>query len=89
MVDLASVLADRHEIVPAFFWQPVQLDPGTPYRRLAEGLPEPVIDLSSVLDDPPGPVYLDGGHTNELGAELVAAAMLPHLRRAIDEAADG
>lgn len=84
-VDLARFLAGEHDIVPFFFWQPVQLDPGTPYRELAEGLPDPVIDLSAVLDDPPAPVYIDGGHTNELGAELVAEAMYPHLEAAIEQ----
>jgi hypothetical protein len=72
-----------HGVEPFFFWQPVQLDPGQPYRELAERLPPPVIDLSHVLDDPPREVYLDGGHTNELGAQLVAEAMYPHLVEAL------
>lgn len=88
-VDLATFLAEEHGITPFFFWQPVQLDPGTPYRVLAEGLPDPVIDLSAVLDDPPAPVFIDGGHTNELGAELVAEAMYPHLAPTIDREAEG
>lgn len=88
-VDLATFLAEEHGITPFFFWQPVQLDPGTPYRVLAEGLPDPVIDLSAVLDDPPAPVFIDGGHTNELGAELVAEAMYPHLAPTIDRESEG
>lgn len=88
-VDLATFLAREHGVVPFFFWQPVQVDPGTPYRELAEGLPAPVIDLSAVLDDPPAPVYIDGGHTNELGAEIVAEAMYPHLVPAIAREAPG
>jgi lysophospholipase L1-like esterase len=47
------------------------------------------IDLTAALDGIREPVYLDGGHTNELGARTVATAlygvMEPALRRALDE----
>jgi lysophospholipase L1-like esterase len=86
MLDLAEFLAEEHGVRPAFFWQPVRLPDDSPYYELAAGLPAPVVDLTDALDDPPGEVYLDGGHTNELGARLVAEAMYPHLTDALDEA---
>jgi lysophospholipase L1-like esterase len=75
MVELAGFLARDADAAPRFFWQPVQVAPGTPYRIVAESLPRPVVDLSAILDDPPSPVFIDGGHTNELGALLVAEAV--------------
>jgi hypothetical protein len=38
------------------------------------------IDLSTALDQVDRPVYFDHGHTNEMGARVVAEAMYAHLR---------
>lgn len=39
-----------------------------------------VTDLTHALDDVRVPVFLDWGHTNELGARVVAQAMYDDLR---------
>ena len=53
------------------------------YRRMEQrfrlSLPDEVIDLSGALDSVPDPVYWDAVHTNELGARVVATALLDEL----------
>jgi len=44
-----------------------------------------VIDVSDALDEVTVPVYLDAGHTNELGASVIARALYLHLRPLLDE----
>ena len=39
-----------------------------------------VIDVSDALDEVEVPVYLDAGHTNELGASVIARVLYLHLR---------
>ncbi len=46
-------------------------------------LADPVIDISDATDQEPTSVFWDFVHTNERGAELVAAAIEPHLRAAV------
>lgn len=54
-------------------------------QRFRTQRPPGVIDLGGVMDGTGEPVYFDSGHTNELGADIVAGAMLdellPTLRR--------
>ena len=55
--------------------------------RFRAVLPPEVIDLAGVFDGLDEPVYLDGVHTNELGARVVAHAMYENLRGDLAEAA--
>jgi len=50
------------------------------------GAPAGVVDLTAVFDDHRIPIYWDGGHTNEAGAQLVAEAMLDEVLAATEEA---
>lgn len=72
-------LAETNGAAAVFFWQPVRAAPA-PYPQIADAVGDVAIDLTSVLVEPASPVYTDDGHTNELGAALVARAMYEHLR---------
>lgn len=74
---LLDHVASAHRVPTAVFWQPTAL--WLPYEDLTERVATigGGVDLSEVLDDAPSPVFLDGVHTNELGARLVAEAMWP------------
>ncbi len=94
-----SVRLLRHEAdeagVPALvFWQPGPQPAGPdgsgvlppdPYAELTRrvGRVEGSIDVSDALEDPPAPVYIDGLHTNELGARVVAEALWAHVGPAL------
>lgn len=84
---LEQRLADRGGVAPFFFWQPVQGDHAVPYRKVADELPDPVIDLSAILDDVAEEVFVDDVHTLEAGAQQVAEAIYVHLRPTLVEAA--
>lgn len=75
-----------HDVPVALFWQPGFQAPASdtgPDRYAELGRRVATfgggIDISDALRDPPRPVLIDGLHTNELGARLVAEAMWPHL----------
>ncbi len=82
---LADDLAGSHDIEPAFFWQPHR---HTAVDDLTGFLWEPdrpapphTIDLGDVLSgEDPDAIFSDQAHTNELGAQLVAASMWSHLQ---------
>jgi lysophospholipase L1-like esterase len=78
---ISASLADGAGADPLFFWQPQFANgvDGPPAEVLA-GLTDPTIDITGALDGVPAEdVYIDGAHTNELGTQLVAEAMLPYL----------
>ena len=81
---LLAHVADGHDADTAVFWQPTT--PWPPYDELTDRVAsvDGGVDLTRALDDPPQPVYIDGIHTNELGARLVAEAMWPTLRARLD-----
>lgn len=54
--------------------------PSTSARIAAVADEVGVIDLTDALDDIDVPVYLDAGHTNELGAAVIARALYLRLR---------
>jgi lysophospholipase L1-like esterase len=61
-------LGEREGVPVVFFWQPQQ----SPYPEgLVDALPDDVVDLSEALDDHEE-VFLDGVHTDERGARIVA-----------------
>ncbi len=67
--NLTRFLAERYDVQPVFLWQPVLAGPAE--LRAIELVSDPTIDISDTLDEHVG-VYIDGGHTNEEGARLVA-----------------
>ncbi len=50
--------------------------------------PEGVVDLTGVLDQVRTPVFVDDGHTNELGAEVVAAEIFRTIEPQLREVAE-
>lgn len=54
--------------------------PSTSARIAAVADQVGVIDVSDALDEVEVPVYLDAGHTNELGASVIARVLYLHLR---------
>ena len=75
-------VADEHGVETRFFWQPEMdsLDENSDYAQAARRVGSPTIDISGALAGlDPETVYIDGGHTNELGARVVAEAMWEHL----------
>jgi lysophospholipase L1-like esterase len=90
---MALELAEDHDLGdPVFFWQPEleSVDAQSPSRRGAVLAGEPTIDISTVLADPDSePVFIDGGHTNELGARIVAEAMWGYLAPLVEDLHQG
>ena len=87
-----SVLLDiaaRHEVETLLTWQPDQRvvesgDELAPLERAAELIGAPTVDLTAALDGvDPHSIFIDGGHTNERGARLVAEAMWPLIEQAL------
>jgi lysophospholipase L1-like esterase len=86
-------LTERHDVETLFFWQPKAestTSPDGPMRTAARLVGSPTIDLSLALSSVPGDqVFIDGGHTNELGALLVAQAMWPYIESQVVAPAEG
>jgi len=79
--DLLRALGEEEGFTVVAFTQP-WLSPEAPLVGAA--LAPAAVDLTGVLDDvPEEQIYLDGGHTNELGARLVAEAIWPHLQASL------
>jgi len=84
-VELQRDVARRFGVPIINYWQPGPVYPA--YLDLTERLPRGVVDLSETFSeaDAEDRVFIDGGHTNELGARLVAEAMWDDLRVRIAE----
>ena len=78
-VGMARAVAEASEVPALFFWQPIK-DPSPRYVAIADELPEGVIDITDAYDGVSLPIFIDGGHTNELGARVVAEAMYDWIR---------
>lgn len=94
-VDVIESLAESYGFEVVLVWQPTAFTTvsgdaerfagddadgfGAAYRRSTELIGPPIIDLTNSLDDVAGPVFIDHGHTNEFGAEVVARALYPYL----------
>ncbi len=74
---ITEFVAREHGVQPVFFWQPTQSGP--PMQWANEHVGPPTVNLSDALDGH-GDVYIDGGHTNEAGALLVAERIWSELR---------
>ena len=86
---LARSMVDAYAIEAVWVWQPTMATrapaPGEVEVPTADGiardraarsaLAADVVDLGGALDPEDGPIYLDAVHTNEQGAEVVAAAL--------------
>ncbi len=80
--DLTRHLAEKYRTEAVFFWQPVIA--GEAEQWANEHISAPTINVSDALDDHQG-VYIDGGHTNEEGARIVADRLWQELEPRIDE----
>ena len=80
---LTMSLAERHDVTPLLLWQP-QLK-GEPEIWAAEHISEPTIDISDTLEEHVE-VFIDGGHTNEEGARIVAERIWEELRPLVADA---
>jgi hypothetical protein len=83
-IGLERRLAERADVEPFHFWQPVTGGQAEAYRALAASLPDPVVDLSGVLEDRSAEVFVDDVHTLETGARVVAGHLYEHLRPRLD-----
>ena len=80
---LTLSLSERYDVETLLYWQPVQYL-GTAHERAEAELTAPTIDISELLLDHQD-VFLDGAHTNEEGARLVAERIWDDLGPAVQE----
>jgi hypothetical protein len=73
---MSSALAEEYGVEPLFFWQPVMAGEAELWANAR--VSAPTINISDALDLH-GEVYIDGGHTNEVGARVVAERIWPEL----------
>ncbi|OBI80256.1 GDSL-type esterase/lipase family protein [Mycobacterium sp. E740] len=94
-VDVVEHLAKSYGFKAVFVWQPLAYTTegadaeryahpddwglGAAYVDSTKLMRPPVINLADALDGEKQAVFIDNAHTNELGAELVARAIYPHL----------
>jgi len=94
-VEVIERLAESYGFEAVFIWQPDAYTTeggdaasftspdregfGQAYLDATALLGPPILDLSDSLDGVKDAVFIDEVHTNELGAEIVARAIYPHL----------
>ena len=66
---LTTQLAEEYGVMPIFFWQPVMAGQAEVWAN--DRISDPTLNISDALDGRED-VYIDGGHTNEEGARIVA-----------------
>jgi hypothetical protein len=74
---LTLALSKKYDVEPLLFWQPAAWQGPAEKAAIAELTP-PTIDISDALDDH-ADVFIDGGHTNEEGARIMAESIWEHL----------
>lgn len=95
-VELIERLAESYGFEAVFIWQPDAYTTeggdaerfatqdregfGNAYRDATELVGAPVINLADSLNGVTDAVFFDDVHTNELGAQIVAKAIYPHLQ---------
>lgn len=82
---VTEFLADEAGVRTVFFWQPQMAGPAELWAN--DNVSAPTIDISDALDGREEDVYIDGGHTNELGAEIVAERIWDDLAPVVGSAA--
>ena len=79
-------MAEEYGVELAFFWQPVMAGPAEIWAN--ENISAPTINVSDALDDHQD-VFIDGGHTNEEGARIVAERLWRELRPQVEDLYEG
>ena len=79
---LTRHLAEEYGTEAVFFWQPVMAGEAELWAN--SNISAPTINVSDALDGHQG-VYIDGGHTNEEGARLVADRLWLELRPVVED----
>ncbi|MEL7208163.1 MAG: SGNH/GDSL hydrolase family protein, partial [Actinomycetota bacterium] len=77
-VERTQAVAAAAETPVRLFWQPVR-GQGPDYGALARQVPDGVTDISDTFDDVTEPIFIDGGHTNEAGARIVAERLFAEV----------
>ncbi|MCU1368939.1 MAG: Cytochrome c biosis protein [Ilumatobacteraceae bacterium] len=75
---LTMELSKEYDVDSLLFWHPVRYA-GPPEEQARKGLTDPTIDLGDALDGHDEDIYIDGVHTNEEGARLMAVEIWKHL----------
>jgi lysophospholipase L1-like esterase len=91
-VDLAAMVADRHDVPVERFWQPIHAqfaqNESLPTFVSPEDLPPGVHDIEDAyVGFDQESIFIDGAHTNELGSRIAAEAMWPYLAPVLDRLA--
>ncbi|MEX0768249.1 MAG: SGNH/GDSL hydrolase family protein, partial [Microthrixaceae bacterium] len=73
---MTTHLAEDYGVVPIFLWQPVMAGEAEIWAN--ENISEPTINISDALESRED-VFIDGGHTNEEGARIVAERIWAEL----------
>ncbi len=77
---LTTQLAEEYGVKPIFFWQPVMAGQAEEWAN--DNISDPTVNISDALDGRED-VYIDGGHTNEEGARIVAERIWTDIAPAI------
>ncbi|QXC60284.1 hypothetical protein KSP35_18390 [Aquihabitans sp. G128] len=80
---LTMALSKRYDVRSFLFWQPVGYN-GEAQQNARDLLTSPTIDIADTLAAHPE-VFIDGGHTNEEGARLVAVEIWKHVKPAVQK----
>jgi hypothetical protein len=77
-----SALSELHDVEALFFWQPAGWNGPAQLQAIAQ-LSDSTIDISEALADHEE-VFIDGGHTNEEGARIMAVEIWKHLQPSVE-----
>ncbi len=77
---LTTQLAEEYGVRPIFFWQPVMAGQAEVWAN--DHISDPTVNISDALDGRED-VYIDGGHTNEEGARIVAERIWTDIAPAV------
>ncbi len=80
---LTRAVSRTKDVDTFFFWQPMAFD-GEAEKRARAELSRSTIDISDALRDHPE-VFIDGGHTNEEGARIVAERIWKSIAPAVEK----
>jgi hypothetical protein len=79
---LTLALSKQYDVEPLLFWQPSAWKGPAQVKAIAQ-LSDTTTDISDALADHED-VFIDGGHTNEEGARIVAVEIWKNLKPSID-----
>ncbi len=85
-LELIRFMARTHDVPALLFWQPhTPPSEAQSYYDLGDRVAGEGIDISDAFENVAEPIFIDGAHTNELGARVAAAAIWEHLGPAVRE----